>query len=427
MQLSLPTDPNGEQYEDLVVSILTALGYFVESNMTLSHDGKEILELDVVATPVGEGSDSRILFEVKKERFSFTNTFKLYGQKEYLGIKSACLVSMRGCEDDHLPVFQEKGSELGITMRPFPLKGGRATDITPQRNSLPDEMISRLAGPLWYQNICRRVALAELRVRCKDNKGSEPYEKARKYLFTTRASFFQKEPLSRAETLYKAYFDYPKLSGSLISARSKSGNLSESELWTQARDTHKLLDIQSIMDLESMARIVIVKNALDDAFERGDSPPPVRSMNVHGLTFGLPRHNLPPKYFKGLRRMREHEHGAKIPYLFESFYTVFGGYLFKNREEELELLSNLTTIPADQIISCLRFMEDFFGPFFIENKYEMMIMMGVPAIVRGGGTFARRNAFVLSDYKDFYGEAHWLLDKWHNAICYALEPHLNGG
>lgn len=425
MPISLPSEPNGEQFEDLIVSVLMTLGYFVESNMTLSQDGKEILELDVVATPVGEGTSARILFEVKKEGFNFTNTFKLYGQKIYLGINDACLVSMRGASEDHLPIYQAKGLELGISMCPFPMSGVDLTTLREQKNRLQVEKVNSIVGALWYLSIARRQALSELRKQCKSLHGVAPYENAKKYLFSTRACFFQKEALARAETLYKAYFDNPKLSGALISHVAQSKGVSEDDMWKKVRDTHEHLDIQAIMDLESVARFVIVKNALDDAFERGDAPPPTSRMEFAGLSIDIPRHDLPPKYFNGLDRMKSHEHGSKIPYLFEVFYSLFGGYIFCENQDELELLSQITNIPAKNLIECLHFMDDFFGDFFYEiKKYKMLCMKGVPAIVRGGGSFVRQNAFGFKEYREKYGEAAWLLGMWHNATYNALEPHL---
>ena len=103
---------------------------------------------------------------------------------------------------------------------------------------------------------------------------------------------------------------------------------------------------------------------------------------------------------------------------------MFGGFLFYKNADELELLSNLTNIPKDNVLDCISFFDDFFTNFFMKNKYDMMLMKGVPAIIRGGGCFFRQNAFQLKEYSDKYGDASWLLSKWHNAAYYALEPHL---
>jgi hypothetical protein len=269
------------------------------------------------------------------------------------------------------------------------------------------------------------LALSELRRQCKSLKGVAPYENAKSYLFSTRAGFFQKEALARAETLYKAYFDNPKLSGALVEHIAQSKGADEDSIWKKVRDTHEYLDVQCIMDLESVARFVIVKNALDDAFERGDEPPPTSHVEFEGLAIDLPRHDLPPKYFAGLDKMKKHEHGSKIPYLFEVFYTIFGGFLFVENQDELELLSQITNIPTDKLVECIRFMDDFFGDFFFEiGKYKILCMKSVPAIIRGGGAFVRHDVFNLKRYDEKYGNAAWLLSRWHNATYRALEPHL---
>ena len=196
-------------------------------------------------------------------------------------------------------------------------------------------------------------------------------------------------------------------------------------IWSKVRDTHEHLDIQCTMDLESIARFVIMKKALDDAFERGEAPPPTSRIEFEGSSFDMPRHDLPQKYFNGLERMRQHEHGAKIPYLFEVFYSVFGGFLFVENQDELELLSLTTNIPIHNILECIHFMDDFFGNFFFEiQKYKMLCMKGVPGIVRGGGVLVRRNVFGINNYSEKYGDASWLLTKWHNAIYWTLEPNL---
>ena len=53
MAISLPKAPDGHQFEDYVAASLRALGYFVETRITLRENKKDILELDVVTTPSG--------------------------------------------------------------------------------------------------------------------------------------------------------------------------------------------------------------------------------------------------------------------------------------------------------------------------------------------------------------------------------------
>jgi len=299
MTIALPTNPDGEQYEDLVISTLLVLGYFVETNMTLSQEGKEILELDVVATPLGGSEDDRVLHEVKKGGFSFTNVFKLYGQRLYLGINAGQLVSLKGANEDHLPIYRSKGKEVNISICHFPLDAEKATCLAEEKNSLALPIKEKIVPSVWYTHIARRVALTSLRTAYKQNKGIAEYANARAYQFSSKASFFQKTALARAETLYKAYLDNPKLSGRLVSHISTQHSVTEPSVWTQARDTHEHLDVQSLMDLESLVRFSILKNAFDDYVSRGDAPPPSETVSLGDISFDVPRHNLPQSYYAG--------------------------------------------------------------------------------------------------------------------------------
>lgn len=71
MTISLPQKPNGNQYEDLIAATLRVLGYFVEANLVLREDGREVLELDVVATPTGMSGAKRHLYEAKQSDVGF--------------------------------------------------------------------------------------------------------------------------------------------------------------------------------------------------------------------------------------------------------------------------------------------------------------------------------------------------------------------
>ncbi len=426
MTISLPTNPDGEQFEDLIVSSLLIMGNFVESNMVLSQDGKEILELDVVASPIGRDENARVLYEVKKEGFNFSNVFKLYGQMTHLGIHNGCLVSMRGASENHLPIYESKGKELGINMCAFIVddNGLNLNVLCEEQNCVNIKYKEKFAYSIWYLNIARRVSLAKLRHQCRNNKNVEAFNNAKSYLFATRSSFFEKTAIGRAESLYRSYLDHPKLSEALVKYWAVQKSEKEDSIWEKARDTHESLDIQCVMDLESLARFSILKNAFDDFSIRGEAPPPSSEFTVGEYSFEIPKHDLPPSYFEGLERINKHPHGPKTPYLFQVFYFAFGGFIYFKDAGELELLSLITSIPIDNILECLHFFDIFFGNFFWTNRYDMMLMKGVPAITRGAGCFFRKGAFGLDNYADKYGESAWLLSKWHNATYHALEPIL---
>src|SRR5262245_56341247 len=123
MPIALPRKGlTGEQYEDFVAASLKALGYFTESRLTFREGTQEVLELDVLATPVGMGGKARLLFEAKKGSPSFSDVFKLFGQRTYLGIENACLSGLAPADKQHMPVYEAKGAELGIRIINYTLE-----------------------------------------------------------------------------------------------------------------------------------------------------------------------------------------------------------------------------------------------------------------------------------------------------------------
>lgn len=202
MAITLPHNPDGNQYEDLVVAGLQALGYSVEPQLKLREGKKEVLELDVVARPSGGGPNERTLYEAKSENFSFSNAFKLYGQRLHLKIPKATLVSLKGTDPDYLPVYKKKGEELSVAMCHLPASLDAVDALAAPQNGLTAKQRIAVTAAAWYGQIGRRVALSELLRECKERKGTPALDQARTYLFNVRASFSQAElaqcSLSRA-------------------------------------------------------------------------------------------------------------------------------------------------------------------------------------------------------------------------------------
>jgi hypothetical protein len=427
MTISLPADPDGNQYEDLVIACLQVLGYFVEPRITLREAKKDILELDVVATPLGGGPRDRTLYEAKKERFSFSNVFKLYGQRTYLGIDNAALVSLRGAEPDYLPVYEAKGADLAVRMCHLPADVTALATLAPPRNLLSDDQRLATAASAWFASIGRTVSHAALLSECKARVGTPALDNARAYVFNSRMSFFQQNPLARAEALYSAYKASPGLAGAAVELVCEELSADDKNIWTAVRDTNKYPWIQAILDAENQGRLAIIKNAFDDYAIRGTLPPPTTTLKLGSLSLNVPLHALPKSFQLGLQSLKAHPHAAKLPYLFQAFYALLGGYLFFNDEGELAFIEALTGVPAAEIQGALRLIDIFFPAatsFFFTAKNEMMAMKMVPAFVRGAGAFVRSSVLELDDYSARYPNMGWLVSRWHNALYNILEPHL---
>lgn len=428
MAISLPNAPDGEQYEDFVAACLRALGYFTETRLVLRDKQKEVLELDIVATPLGDESGEMELFEAKKDGISFANVFKLFGQRSYLKLPKACLASLNTVHPNHFAVYESRGKEMGVRICHLPPAINGATVLAPARNSLADDERAAVVAAAWYQHIAKRVALAAFNKTCSKNAESPVCERAREYLFGVYAGFFQPSPLARAEALYSAWVANPKIAGEAVAYSAGENGVAEQTIWRQVNDGDRHLWIQMIMHLETTARLRIVKNALDDFLLRGDTPPPTTVLKLGSVSLDVPLHSLPSSFHKGLSALKTHPHALRLPYLFQVYAELLGGFVVFKNDDELAFMERLTGIPAQEIVPAIKLLDNFFAPsggtMLYEQKGELLCLKMTPGYVHGGGAFLRQAVFDLDDYPSKYPEMGWLISRWHNAIYRILEPVL---
>jgi len=428
MALTLPKSPSGEQYEDLVAACLRALGYFVETRLTLREVSKEVLEVDAVATPSGGSVADRILVEAKKDGISFGNVFKLYGQRMYLGIGKACLVSLKVPDKAILDLYSSKGAEVGVKICNLGVTPEDILRLADPKNGLSDIQRLRVVAAGWYLQIARRVASAAFLHECKSHPDVDLLARARTYFFNVRASFFQPTPLARAEALYNAYLASPRLAGEMLTKAVDGKGVDIKDAWKKVADDAQWPWIQALMDTESSARFAIIKNAFDDFVTRGSAPPPEEEIQFGGLSLRLPLHALPRSFVSGMEKLRGHAHFSRLPYLFQSFYDVLGGFLAFKDEEELAFLEALTNIPKADLVSSLQLIDEFFSSdgksMLYRQQDEILCLKMVPGFVHGCGAFLRQSLFGLKDYSTRYAKMGWLLGRWHQAGYRMLEAYL---
>jgi hypothetical protein len=79
MAITLPTQPTSKQFEEAVAALVRSFGYFTENRTVFDYEGREVLELDVVASPVSDDFTRRILVDAKKSTARFADIFKIFG------------------------------------------------------------------------------------------------------------------------------------------------------------------------------------------------------------------------------------------------------------------------------------------------------------------------------------------------------------
>jgi hypothetical protein len=428
MAITLPKTPDGNQFEDFVAASLRALGYFIETRVVLRESKKEVLELDIVATPIGDSVENRELYEAKKSAPSFPNLFKLYGQRMYLGIDRACLVTLEDAEVQYKPIYDAIGVEVGVRPCCHKIDYKQLTNLAPAKNGLNDEQRKAVAITAWFLQIAKRIAQADLVDNCRANRGVDLYDKLREYAFKVSASFFARTPLERAEVLYAAYFDHPKLTGDIVSSLAAEKGLKEGDLWNKLNNTHEHLWVQSHMLMEWVSRVAIIKHALDHVILAKGAPLPTLTLKVGTKSYEVIKYNLPPRFVNGLKTLHAHSHSLKLPFLYQTFLELCGGFLFLNSEEDIALLEAASGVPRSEVLPALRLLDDFFSPtegsMFYTIKNQLLCFKMVPGFVRAIGSILRHKFFAFKEYDEKYPDVGWLLSKWHMAGYTVLSHEL---
>lgn len=426
MPIRLPDKPTGKQYEDFVSACLSALGYFIETRIVLKPGKSQILELDVVATPSGDAFRDRMLVDAKSGDWGFKDVFKIYGWMNYLGIDRGLVAHLRPVDEDSQDGFQKIGADTDVRCCHLSTETENVAELAPACNDLTTEQQHTLTGCGWWQQIAQRLAYAQLVHKWKSEKGNELLAEVKAYYAVVQQSFFRKDPLERVYRLYEAYQEYPHISGKLIALEAARRACGEQTVWNELKNTEKHPWLQFAMLLEHKARLAVVKNALDRLVNQLDEE--ARGIKRGPNGWGKVLEALMPENFRaGIEHLATNPLCRRIPYLLQLFIELFGGFYFEDSEDDIKLLSELSGIPADEIVPSLRLMNEFF-PFerdwFYTVKDTLVCMKMIPGFVRGTGCFLRQAFYDFKDYAQRYPNMGWLLAKWHNALYHLLEPDL---
>lgn len=422
MTITLPADPSEVQYEDFVAALLLAGGYFIEPRLKFRDNGVELLELDVVATPANEKYLDRILVEAKSGGWGFADFFKVFGWVTFLRLGGGFLI--------HKTPSDERKKEMLDRLKPDTRieccevsQAKLFEGAIPICNTLEPVERKVLLATAWYALIGQRLALGKLIHRYKSSP-TPGLEGALKYQRACERSFFNRTALERVHSLCEAYHENPKLTGQFVGEIAAKTKQETKKILYQLTGEDYEQWLQYVMLLEHKARVAIIKNSLDHLLDPNAKDEV--ALTFLGTTFRWTDLNLPPGCCEGLKAVRDHKYTRKLPYLFQLFIEVYGGFYAPKKENELKLLSNATGIPEAEIPDCLKLYDVFF-PFkegwFYTIKDELVALKMVPALARGAGCFVRQYAFGLKSYAERYS-ASVPLGHWHNAFLSILHPEL---
>lgn len=416
--ISLPDAPTGYLYEDAVTALIRARGYYTETRMKLDKDGRELLELDAVASPASENMTLKVLIDAKSGKTGFKDIFKIYGWRIFLDIPKGCVVrnSVPVVDEN---VFREYENELSVFVRKLSTDSfEEMDDLFPSLFNNDDETELELFTTGWYAGIAERLCIDDYNDFKKENKKESIVDNVKKYEKACMLSFFEKNPLVRVNQLYAAFRECPNISGKCVEYIAEKEDEDENEILKKVRDTNKYPWIQYVMMLEHRARLLIVKNAVE-SMDRYDDDDLISKFELY-LT--------PLNFKKSFGKLRNNKNKYNIPYLLHIFFEILGGFYveYEEYDDDIDFMSNISGIDKTEVVDCLKVIDDFFptgSGWFISSKNEYHFAKHVPGIWKGIGCFARTTRCDMN-YDEMCPRMGWLLSKYHNVAYNFLYPTL---
>ena len=262
--------------------------------------------------------------------------------------------------------------------------------------TLADNLREAMLVTAWASKLAERFAYRRFRLWAKTSSPiPNEITLAKRYCTELDQSLFGKSPLARAALIYNAYKRAPKLSGALISHVQSSTAESLKDVRKSVYDNDRRPEIQYIAALEHVARTAIIKNAYD-AILQEKSNSENREPWAGSSWVSRYRSYLPGSFCDGLIELDKNPHSRLAAYFLQVFVQVLGGFYLYSDEEDIDLVSQLTTVPKDDIPGVLALLDSFF-PFnasWIEKTDTgLCYVKMVPAYLRSSGCHLRHQLY----------------------------------
>ncbi len=420
MAISLPKQPTGDQFEEAVASWVRASGYFTENRTVFDYDGREVLELDVVASPKSDKFLSRILVDAKKASAHFGDIFKIYGWRTFLNIPTGCIVHGSALREHETAAFQQVCPKVAVHANQFNPGAPVPLGSLPLLNGAALDDLRRAAYAVgWYQLIADRLVLEDFRTCRKQHPNEQLFARAREYRRACQLSFFEADPFRRVQLLYDAYKNDPGISGECIEWQARRSGGDAKKIASDVRDTTEFLWIQHLLSLETRARVLIIKNGMEAALQSQRTDTKMASFWKAVKLAGLP-----DNFGQGFDLASKSPHRTAIPYLLQLYTEVFGGFLVD--DTDYLQLASLSGVSNQGVTEALDLLDVFYPTTngWHTTSKEVRMMKWIPAYRRGIGAFMRKVSRDLSAYSQVAPTMGWLLSNWHNSALQILEREL---
>ena len=429
--VSLPDLPKGKEFEEYISAFFQCGGFYVERNLVEREEKEELLELDIVATNYGGDTPESLVVEVKSGNWGFSDIFKVKGWLDYLGYTQGLLLTNKPKEKTEF--YEEKANDIGVKLLQIH-DLSKASEFLKQivpSDKLTDVDFSTWRFSYWVERNLLRYIKNQKKKFYPDKRC---YQKLDEYYFLLNSGiFFTRNIVSRVDKLYRTFQDFPRISarcGSELAGESFDNRIDKlpNKIFSDTYYDCKYNAIQISTFVEHRARLALLKNAIDYLLGKSNK----EEKKTSGLNFDKLRFSwLPDSFKEGMKQLEKHEYFYKYPVFWQWFMWIFGGFILNDYiEQEYEILSQKSSIPAEEIPNALESYQILFprdDGWFMDlspnSNIKLMKMFPVPFM----GIGANYRRLLYTDAKKFEDlkltGTHTLNDliKWNNLTVTVLK------
>jgi len=432
--VELPDLPKGKEFEEYISAFFQSGGYYIERNI-IEREAQEVLELDIITTDYRWCPPQIQLLEVKSRDWGFRDLFKVRGWMHYLNMAKGVFIASEAPGD--LDFCKDKAKRLDIDLIVIPDLNRTQEELS---GLMPNQDIEDVDISTWrFSYWVERNLLKRLKHKKKSHPDKKCFQALEDYYFQVNSgTFFAETIVQKVDKLYSTFQKYPRISakcGNELMGKSFDGyyDTLPEQLYNETFYKCHYNDIQVSTFIEHLARLAILKNAVDYKLykDAGITDKTDSLFKILGHEFSL-IDLLPGSFREGLDAVSKNEHFHRYPIFWQWFMWIFGGFILKDYEEmEYEILSQKAGIPPEEIPNALQSYQLLFpidDGWFMESpnsNIKMMKMFPVP--FWGVGANYRRLLYTESkEFEDLkLTGMHTLRDliKWNNLTVEVLQNH----
>lgn len=346
-QISLPSIPKDEFYEDYVAAVLSIGGLFLERRLILNYP-INILELDVVTTRLEQNRIEKTLSEIKSGKWGLTDVFKVRGWLDYLKYDKASFVSLNS-PNGRNNLYQQVAKTMGIDLIDVQKLDTDKLDETSLQQvygiAQIDKSVYECALPTFRYAYCLERLMSEkyLKPLAQNSKDLQAYKKLQKYIYQIHDyTFFENDTHKRLMAVFQAFLDYRNMTAR-IDTEKRTGIYEDYDHAVLSREAFEELfyniparqnPLHIALYAELYNRLIMMKLAVEEI---------IKDKSLRGLMTTIHRLSLPNNIKMGMDEIVKQPHFYLYPSLWQSFIFVMGGFLLKDKiDDEYYILSVLS-------------------------------------------------------------------------------------